>query len=200
MNGETQFLSKSQFAALQGWSPSYVTKLGQQDRLVFDETKKLIDVSKTLAGLQRTSDPAKAGVRDHHQANRVERDVGIYVKPTAPAATDPAIESTAPSTDPKYWDKKTRREGALAELAELELSKKRGELVDRARVEQMSFAVGRTLRDAVLGLPTRLAPVFATMTDSFEIEVKLREALRQAFEDAAKMTAEDYSRLAEPSH
>ena len=88
----------------------------------------------------------------------------------------------------------------LAELAELELARKRTELVDRVRVEAMAFSAGRTLRDSVLGLPTRLAPLFATMSDPFEIEVQLRNALRQVFADAAKMTAEDLARSSEQSH
>jgi hypothetical protein len=196
MDGEIRFLSKSKFAAEQGWSPSYVTKLGQQGRLVLCENKKLVNVDATLAMLRRTEDPGKEAIRQHHQAGRVEKHVGAHVKPDAPGDDEPA----SAGTDPKYWGNKTRREGALAELAELELAKKRGELVERQRVEAMAFAAGRTLRDAMLGLPTQLAPVFATMTDSFQIEIKLRDALRQVFADAVKMTADDLIRASEQSH
>ena len=194
---EIQYLSKLRFAESQGWSPSYVSKLGSQGRLVLDEGKKLVNVTATLAGLRKTSDPGKSAVRERHQATRVERQVTDHIQVNAPVVDEPAVPS---SSDPKYWDNKTRREGALAEMAELELSKKRGELVDRPRVEAMAFAAGRTLRDSVLGLPTRLAPLFATMTDPFEIEVQLRNALRQVFADAAKMTNDDLVRSAEQSH
>jgi hypothetical protein len=195
MAGETaQFLSRSEFAAQQGWSPSYVTKLGKQERLVFDQTGKKIDVAATLARMQRTSDPGKESVREHHAAARVEKHVTPLVQPNAP------IEPKITDQDPKYWGNKTRREGALAELAELELAKKRGELVERAHVESMAYAAGRALRDIVLGLPTKLAPQFANMTDSYEIEVKLRTALRQVFVDAAKMTADDLLRANEAPH
>lgn len=190
------YLSRSKFAAEQGWSPSYVTKLGQQGRLVLDQDQKLVDVAATLARLRRTDDPGKASVRQHHAAARVEKHVGAHVKPDAPASDGPS----SVGADPKYWGNKTRREGALAELAELELAKKRGELVDRQQVEAMAYAAGRTLRDTVLGLPTQLAPALTTMTDSYEIEIKLRDALRQVFADAAKMTAEDLSRASEPQH
>jgi hypothetical protein len=197
MDGEIRFLSKSKFAAEQGWSPSYVTKLGQQGRLVLCENKKLVNVDATLAMLRRTEDPGKDSVRQHHQAGRVEKHVGAHVEPDAPTDDEPGAAAGA---DPKYWDNKARREGMLADLAELELAKKRGELVERQRVEAMAFAAGRTLRDAVLGLPTQLAPVFATMTDSFQIEIKLRDALRQVFADAVKMTADDLTRASEQSH
>lgn len=191
MESTPQYLTRAEFARARGWNRSYVTKLGQQGRLVLDPTEKLVDVVATVARLRRTEDPSKESVRQRHAASRDGVDV--------PADT-PSGDAGAVGTDPKYWGNKTRREGALAELAELDLAKKRSELVDRKQVEAMAYAAGRTLRDTVLGLPTQLAPVFTTMTDSFEIEVKLRDALRQVFADAAKMTAEDLSRAAEPQH
>lgn len=192
MSGEKKYLSRSEFAAAQGWSPSYVTKLGKQGRLVLDADGRLVDVAATLAGLKRTADPAKDGVRQHHAAERTEKHVGAHTKPDAPGD-----EVGGNAADPKYWESKARREGALAELAELELAKKRGDLVDRARVESAAFSIGRLLRDAVLGLPTQLAPAIASMTDAFAIEKKLLEALRQVFADTIKMTADDLAKAME---
>jgi len=190
------FLSKSGFAARQGWSPSYVTKLGHQGRLVLCADQKLIDVAATLAALQRSGDPGKKAVRQHHAAARVEKHVAPHIRPDAPSDDEPAAVGAAP----KYWDNKARREGALAELAEIELAKTCGNLVDRRRVEAMAFTAGRTLRDTVLGLPTQLAPVFAGMAgDAFGIEVRMRDALRQVFADAAKMTADDLRKVSEQS-
>ena len=196
MDSEIRFLTKSKFAEHQGWSPSYITKLRDQGRLVLDETNKLVDVPATLARLQRTEDPGKECIRQHHAAARTDKHVGAHIRHDAPAGDEPP----ANGSDPKYWDNKSRREGALAELAELELAKRRGDLVDRERVETMAFSAGRMLRDAVLGLPTQLAPELSTMTDAFQIEVKLRDALRQVFADMAKMTADDLTRAMEPSH
>lgn len=189
---EAQHLSRSEFASAQGWSPSYVTKLGKQGRLVLDESGKLVDVAATLARLKRTEDPGKAGVKQHHAASRSEK----HVRHDAPADD----VSPVAAADPRYWDNKARREGALAELAELELAKRRGELVDRARVESAAFAIGRMLRDAVLGLPTQLAPALASVTDSFEVEAQLRTALRRVFEDTARLTADDLDKAMEQPH
>lgn len=196
MSGEVQFLSRSEFAAAQGWSPSYVTKLGKQGRLILDEDGRRIDVSATLALLRRTEDPGKDAVKQHHAAGRAEKHVGTHTRHDAPGedVTGPA------AADPKYWENKARREGALAELAELELAKRRGELVDRARVESAAFAIGRMLRDAVLGLPTQLAPALVSMTDAFEVETKLRAALRQVFEDTVKLTHDDLDKAMEQTH
>lgn len=180
------FLSKSAFAASQGWSPSYITKLGHQGRLVMGPNPKLIDVSATLAGLKITADPRKEGVRQHHADARVAKHVGAHIKFDAP--TDDMASSRGA---PKYWDNKARREGALADLAEIELATKRRELVDRHGVEAMAIAAGTKVRDSMLALPAKLAPAISTMTDAFAIEIMLRDALRRVFADASEMMADD---------
>jgi len=188
-----KYLKKSAFAAQQGWNPSYVTKLKNQGRLVFCMgNPKLIDVDATLAELQRTGDPGKAALRQHHSAARVEKHVTTFIKSDAPSDDEPQA-----AADPKYWDNKTRREGTLADLAALELAKKSGELVEFKRVEEAAFAAGRLLRDTVLGLPTRLAPELAAMNDTFQIEIRMRDELRQIFSDVAKMAVDDLKRLIE---
>lgn len=195
MDSEAQYLSKSQFATQQGWSPSYVTKLKDQERLVLAPDGKRVDVAATLLRLQRTAAPEKEAVSQRHAAGRTEKHVGTHTKSNAPSD-----DGGGQAADPKYWENKTRREGALAELAELELAKKRGDLVERARVEAAAFAIGRMLRDAVLGMPTRLAPELAGMADAFEIEIKLRDTLRKIFEDTTKLTAEDLTKAMGQAH
>jgi hypothetical protein len=190
MGAESQYLTRAEFARAQNWSRSYVTKLGNEGRLVLDAAGKMIDVGATLAVLKRTTDPSKETVRQHHAATRADK----------PTEKDSNEAPASASADPKYWDNKARREGALAEMAELELATKRNELVDRERVEATAFATGRNLRDTMLGLPTRLAPVIATMTDAFEVEVMLRDAIRQVFADSMKLTADGLLRVSERAH
>ena len=195
MQGENQYLSKKDFAVSQGWSPSYVTKLKEQGRLVLSPDGKRVNVQATLEKLNRTSDPSKNHVKELHAAARTERDVGKHIRPDAPS-----VGEESGSSDPKYWDNKTRREGALAALAELELAKKAGVLVERDRVQMVAFAAGRMLRDAVLNIPTQIAPVLAAMTDPWEVERALRDALRQVMTDMDKVTADDLDKAMEASH
>ena len=192
MNDEQEkFLSRSAFAAAQGWSPSYVTKLSHQGRLVLcPEDEGLINVEATLAGLLASGNPGKAYVRRYHADVRTKKHVTDQIQPDVAADEKPPANA-----DPKYWDAKARRENTLGKLAEIELAKQEGRLVDRIEVEQMAYASARMLRDVVLGLPTRLAPELATLTDAFQIEVRMRDELRQIFTDMAKMTADDLFRL-----
>lgn len=199
MSGEA-FVNRTAFAALQGWSPSYVTKLGKQGRLVLDAAGKLVNVAETIAMLQRTIDPGKEAVRQHHVDQRVQRHVKAPLALDAPDDAEIPAAAKSSGADPKYWGNKARREGAMAELAELELAKARGELVERRLVESAAFGAARTLRDSLLGLPVQLAPQFAACSDAFEIETRLRDALRKLLTDASKMTAEDLQRITDAPH
>lgn len=116
----------------------------------------------------------------------------------AARANSPKAAAAPPSRDEPqgtaYWLAHTRREIAAANREEILEKKLRGDLVDRARVESAAFGIGRMLRDAVLGLPTQLAPEIVSMTDAFSIEIKLRDALRQVFADFIKLTADDLAK------
>lgn len=193
-SGEITYLSKSAFAASQNWSASYVTKLKDQNRLVMEPGGKRVNVEATLALLGRTSDPGKESVRQHHAAGRTDRHVGAHVRPDAPED----LPENGRGADPKYWDAKAQREQNLAELAALELGKKRGELVEREKVEAAAFASGRVLRDTLLGLPVQLAPELAALNDPAVVENKLREAIRKALADHARMTVDDLNKIMEP--
>lgn len=59
MSATMQRVSRAEFARMQGWSKSYVTKLGQQGRLV--DVDGLVDVEATLAKIRGTTTaPARA--------------------------------------------------------------------------------------------------------------------------------------------
>lgn len=70
-------------------------------------------------------------------------------------------------------------------------SERTGSLVNRARVEMAAFAMGRMMRDTLLGLPPRLAPQLSAMTDAHEIEIMLRAALKPAIEGLSKAAEAD---------
>lgn len=85
---------------------------------------------------------------------------------------------TSQSAEARKWDTAYRK--AKAQMAQLELAKRRGELVEVAKVQQEAFATGRQVRDALLNLPDRLAAVFAAETVPHEIHVLLTKEIRQA--------------------
>ncbi|MFT2186350.1 terminase small subunit [Pseudomonas putida] len=184
-----QYLTKSEFAARRGWSKSYVSKLVSQDRLVLTDDGK-VDVEATEALLAETADPSKAAVAARHEGNRVERDVRSQLQPGGDTpAVQPAIQQSGKGPD--FQKARAYREYYLAQLAEAELNKIQGNLVERKRVEDAAFAAARTLRDMMFGVIPQLAAELTGKSDPRVIEKLLSASIRLVFENAAKISDAD---------
>ncbi|KMM80667.1 hypothetical protein [Pseudomonas deceptionensis] len=185
-------ISKTEFAARRGWAKSYVSKLANQDRLVLTEAGK-VDLEATEALLAESSDPSKAAVTARHQQDRIQRGVKSQlspeVEPTSMAAPQPAISPA--SKLPDFQKARAHREYYLAQLAEAEFHKVQGSQVQLEAVKTGAFNAGRLLRDQLLGMPPQLAPELAAMTDPWEIERRLTDAIRASLEDAERMSTAD---------
>ncbi len=87
----------------------------------------------------------------------------------ATAAGPPQLPSAAPDkpddSGGDYWASRARRERAEAELAELKLAEQQGVLIraDAVRAAHAKRLAG--LREALLQVPARLAPVLAAEND-----------------------------------
>jgi hypothetical protein len=66
-----------------------------------------------------------------------------------------------------------RKETALAELRELEVQQKRGELVKVEDVRNAWATVVRTIRDGVMRIPDKCAPAIAAAADAREVRTLL---------------------------
>jgi hypothetical protein len=76
-------------------------------------------------------------------------------------------------------ESRARREQAMAELAELELAEKRGELVAVADVQKALVPKLLGVRDALDTLADRLAPLLAAETDPAKVYAVLKTEHRQ---------------------
>lgn len=177
-------LSRTEYAASKGWSRQYVGKLAKQGRLIYASDGK-IDVEATDQYLEMTGDPARS-------------NSGTRIAPVATTSVQqpwiaPSLPTSAPQAAPDYHQAKTRLALAQAERAEADLQKITGELVDREVVDEAAFATGRMTRDLLLSLPPKLAPVLSAMTSTWDIEKHLLGEIRQALEEAERLSAEDFS-------
>ncbi|WBM64218.1 terminase small subunit [Pseudomonas aeruginosa] len=180
-----EFMTKAAFADRQGWSRAYVSKLVRQGRLVLTADGK-VDVQASDELLAASADPSKAAVAERHRQERVEK--GVYAHIDAGAAPSPALPAPGQAAPlPDYQKARARREYALALLAEDEHRKSRGETVERARVDSAAFTAARALRDLLMGVPPKIAGDLVTLTDPWEIERRLTQALRRALEDADRL-------------
>lgn len=190
---EPTYLSKSAFAARIGRSPSYITWLKDNNRLVLSPDGKKVDVLATDALILETADPSKAAVAARHHQDRLQRDVhsqlSPLVEPTTTAAPQPPIAPAG--QQPDFQKARAHREYYLAQLAEAEFHKVQGSLVEMKAVSVGAYNAGRMLRDQLLGMSPQLAPELASMTDPWEIEKHLTAAIRRSLEDAERMSSAD---------
>lgn len=96
-----------------------------------------------------------------------------------------------PRADPKraiadarspFQQSRANREAAEASIAELELARRRKEVVRRDAVERAGFDAGRGLRDAVVAGARRMAAEVAPLTTAAECETVLARELRLLLE------------------
>ncbi len=106
-----------------------------------------------------------------------------------PAAAQPKddtpekITPTEPTRFSAFDEARTRREVADANLSELKEAELRGTVI-RADAMRSAWATKiATVRDALLQIPSRLAPVLAAESDLIVVTAKLETELRQALSE-----------------
>lgn len=72
-----------------------------------------------------------------------------------------------------------------AKLAQLEYQQKSGELVRRDEITREAFALARAVRDSMMRVPDRLAPILAATTDARKVHQVLSDEIRVALRSLA---------------
>lgn len=151
-------LSIRGYARARGCSQTAVQKAIRAGRIALTEGK--IDSEAADRAWARNTDPAQQR--------------GTLVAPAGREGADGAVPGTL-----TYASARARREAALAEMAEIELQRQRGELVQTKAVCERIRALARGARDMLLALPDRLAPRLAGESDPFECHRILLEELER---------------------
>ena len=79
---------------------------------------------------------------------------------------------------------KAKREAYKAEQAELEVKKLRGELVAVVEVRQQAIQAARTVREAMLALPSRLSAILADQPEPV-VRKRMDDEIRKMLETIA---------------
>jgi hypothetical protein len=176
-------VSLREFCRMQQWNPGYGHKLKEQGRLVVvvENDRERIDVAASLERLAETADPAKAHMAGVNARQREQH--------RGPAAAPPPPPAPAPAANSTYQQAKTAREVFEAKTAELEYRKAMGEVVLIAAVRAEMAPRVAQLREALLALSARLAPVVAAETDPKKIRALLDAEHRAALSQVAGAAA-----------
>ena len=84
-----------------------------------------------------------------------------------------------------YQDALTKDKYYAAALKKLKLDREKGLLVLKVAVEKESFECARQVRDAILNIPSRIAPILAAEKAESKVEKMLVSELTQALEGLA---------------
>lgn len=147
-----------------------------------DLALELWDRNTKRNGSERVSADAKQ--RDRRELDPDIPGVPLPPPPPVPAATGDQLKSLIMGLPedqiPGLEVSRERKEHYNAELARLQALKEREELVPTADVKRMASTLGRQIRDNILGIPNRVAPLLAAARDSAEVHRLLNEELRTA--------------------
>ena len=180
---EQRLMTQSDFAKLMGWNKSTVTRAKQGGRIVM--ASGLVDVEASRARLEATGG-MRFDVAARHGRERAAKtaaggpqEVGAGGTVGEGAKTAPAAGGT-PWRDENRADAQARKESAAADLLEIELAQKRGQVIPKDDVDQALKTFAASTRARLDTLPDQLAPLLAPVGDLGEIHALLAEHLRLA--------------------
>ena len=161
---KVELISKSAFAALMHVSPAAVTKAINENRIttVRDGDKDKID-------------PAVAQIQ--WAQNTRARSPSSNA---APAADTTPAATTKGNNESGYWDSRTSREEAEAGMAQLKLAELRKSLIPVDAVRAAFGTAFASAREALMQIPSRIAPALAAESDPQKIQITLGDAIHAA--------------------
>lgn len=143
-------------------------------------TKAGIDYSKPFD--HQKANKAIAAGRHPSRAKYAKRKFETVEAPPSEPSKQPETVSDHDSSVITFLEAQRRKELANAQLKELEVQKRAGELIEVATVEATVFEKGRQTRDALLSLADRLAGILAPITDQAKVHEILLKEIHQALE------------------
>lgn len=155
-------MDQQAIAAALGKSPAWVTKYKQRGMPVHDAAA----AREWCAGNLRAKAPATGRVN---------------ANPAKPPPRDPEVppaEGLDAVGAEDYGKWRARREAMAAQQAEIDLAKMRGELVPAAAVRAEFAKALAAIRESLLTLPGRMAPVLAAESDARRVQTLLDTEIR----------------------
>ena len=184
------------FAARKGNAVSYWHGQKARGRLVMVDVngKQMVDVEASEALLASTADPAKTHMAEVNARQRIAAGHPAPAQPVQVPEFQAGGGAAGTSKNATYLQAKTAREVYEAKNAQLEYEERIGKLIRADAVRATWASRIASTRDALLQIPSRLAPVLAAETDLAAVTLLLEDEIRQALaelsrEEPARTTA-----------
>ena len=173
---------QAQLARELGVSRQGIHELIKRGILQVDEDG-LIDVAAARAAIAASLHPGAKTVQAITPAAPGATAAAPETPATAPGpgpTTAPAQAPAAAPTVTSYHVAKTLREAAEARLAQLKLAQKQGEVIQVQAVRSVLASTFAAVREAMLQLPARVAPLLAVESDPAAIQTALYDEIHAA--------------------
>lgn len=171
------------FAEIFGCRPSYVTELRKSGRLVLTDDGRAVRVAESIARIEATRDPSRAGVAERHAAQRgAPLATGADDVPGGEGDVPPEVD-TEGNPDYQLW--KARRERAAALREEMRLAEEAREYLRRGDAAAIVAEAFVMLRAGLEAMPDNLAPVVAGESDEGRVRVLLAEEVESILGNCA---------------
>lgn len=176
------------FAARKGNAVSYWHGQKERGRLVMVEVngKPMVDVEASEALLASTADPAKTHMAEVNARQRIAAGQPAPAQPVQVPEFQAGGGAAGTSKNATYLQAKTAREVYEAKNAQLEYEERIGKLIRVDAVRATWAAAVSSTRDALLQIPSRLAPVLAAETDLAAVTLLLEDEIRQALAELSR--------------
>ena len=188
-------LGKKEFAELIGQSPSHVTKLAQDGRLVLDGAGRnaRVRVAESLARIEHTggSRPDVAYRHAQKRAAGAQTDGGPAqgitgaekIERGATVQAGGGNDGTIDKIGSNYQAARAVKEKYAALTAKAEYETLMGNLIAREDVDAVLRFVGATVRSLLDVFPDQYAPVLCATSDIHETHAALSDACRAVLDD-----------------
>lgn len=204
----TEEMRKSEFADLLGVSRAYVSQLSRANRLVLSEDGQRVRVRESLDLISSTGSADKMAVAARHAMDRWKKGgSGVSVpdaaRSVAAAGAPPAGGGVLPNpavlstTDPMAAYNIARAENEIkrGQDMDIELAKKRGELISREATIKLVADLAAATRATYDRIPDRIATRLAAESEPAMVYALLQEALDAASETLSKQAGEIVNKL-----
>lgn len=129
--------------------------------------------------------PDTAIVRERHRVY-IDQDAADKQLQKNITTRKQLLKPKAATSGLSFHEARTVKERFLAALRKLEYEEKSGKLVDAESVKIAAFNKARALRDTLLNIPDRIAPILAAEANETKINEILTKEIRSALESLSK--------------
>lgn len=170
--------SPKEYAALRGVSVAAISKAAKDGRLKNSiqrgKNNRLEKIDVIIANQEWEANTDHSKVRFHNRQP-------IEAIPPIPSAPEPEnLELPLEPVVPSSRDARYNHDLYKSKIAKLDYDERIGRLVSADTVKDEAFKVARTLRDALMNIPDRIATEVAGMIDAHAIHKRLSDELRMA--------------------